>query len=224
MIISEEVINFVNSCENELTEEFKKIDALCDKNSMNVLNAFHNNKISEAHFNSTTGYGYGDIGREAIENVFAEVLGAEDSLVRNQLISGSHALNVCLFALLRPNDTMLSISGLPYDTLHEVIGIKENNSSLKSFGINYEQIDLVNDDFDYKTIKEKISNKKYKLIEIVSILCSFISTYNALFSSLTVNILNNFFKSIVPLPPIIIAIVNISNNITYLCLHKLLLS
>ena len=133
---------------------------------MNVLNAFHNNKISEAHFNSTTGYGYGDIGREAIENVFAEVLGAEDSLVRNQLISGSHALNVCLFALLRPNDTMLSISGLPYDTLHEVIGIKENNSSLKSFGINYEQIDLVNDDFDYKTIKEKISNKKYKLIEI----------------------------------------------------------
>ena len=166
MIISEEVRNFVNSCENELTEEFKKIDALCDKNSMNVLNAFHNNKISEAHFNSTTGYGYGDIGREAIENVFAEVLGAEDSLVRNQLISGSHALNVCLFALLRPNDTMLSISGLPYDTLHEVIGIKENNSSLKSFGINYEQIDLVNDDFNYKTIKEKISNKKYKLIEI----------------------------------------------------------
>ena len=126
MIISEEVRDFVNSCENELTEEFKKIDALCDKNSMNVLNAFHNNKISEAHFNSTTGYGYGDIGREAIENVFAEVLGAEDSLVRNQLISGSHALNVCLFALLRPNDTMLSISGLPYDTLHEVIGIKEN--------------------------------------------------------------------------------------------------
>ena len=166
MIISEEVRNFVNSCENELTEEFKKIDALCDKNSMNVLNAFHNNKISEAHFNSTTGYGYGDIGREAIENVFAEVLGAEDSLVRNQLISGSHALNVCLFALLRPNDIMLSISGLPYDTLHEVIGIKENNSSLKSFGINYEQIDLVNDDFDYETIKEKISNKKYKLIEI----------------------------------------------------------
>ena len=162
MIISEEVRNFVNSCENELNEEFKKIDALCDKNSMNVLNAFHNNKISEAHFNSTTGYGYGDIGREAIENVFAEVLGAEDSLVRNQLISGSHALNVCLFALLRPNDTMLSISGLPYDTLHEVIGIKENNSSLKSFGINYKQIDLVNDDFDYETIKEKISNKKYK--------------------------------------------------------------
>ena len=155
-----------NKCELEIQPQFKEIDKICEKNSEKVLNAFRNNRISEAHFSSTTGYGYSDIGRDAIEKVFSEVLSAEDALVRNQFVSGSHALTVALFSYLRPGDTMLSISGLPYDTLHEVIGIVENESSLKSFNINYEQIDLIDNDFDIDKIKETITNKKYKLIEI----------------------------------------------------------
>ena len=154
------------SAEIELCDEFKKIDLMCEKNSEKVLNAFRENKISEAHFNSTTGYGYSDIGRDAIEKVFASVLGSEDALVRSQFISGSHALNVAFFSYLRPGDTLLSVSGLPYDTLHEVIGIIDNDSSLKSFGVNYEQIALINDDFDYEKIKEFLTNNKVKLIEI----------------------------------------------------------
>ena len=155
-----------NKCEKKIQLQLNEIDKMCEKNSEKVLNAFWKYKISEAHFSSTTGYGYSDIGRDTIEKVFAEVLGAEDALVRNQFISGSHALTVALFSYLRPGDTMLSISGLPYDTLHEVIGIKENKSSLKSFNINYEQIDLINNDFDYEKIKETLENKKIKLIEI----------------------------------------------------------
>lgn len=152
--------------EENLKEEFKKIDELCDVNSLKVLNAFNKNNITEAHFNSTTGYGYDDMGRDAIERVFADVLGAEDALVRSQFISGSHALCVALFAYLRPSDLMLSITGTPYDTLHEVIGIKENKSSLKSFGVKYDEIDLKDNDFDYDKIKEYLKNNKVKLIEI----------------------------------------------------------
>ncbi|MGN1269106.1 MAG: aminotransferase class I/II-fold pyridoxal phosphate-dependent enzyme [Candidatus Aphodocola sp.] len=164
--ISDKAKELVLKSEESLTEEFKKIDDMCDINSLKVLRAFNNNKISEVHFNTTTGYGYDDVGRDAIEKVFAETLGAEDALVRSQFISGSHALCVALFAYLRPGDTMLSITGTPYDTLHEVIGIKENKSSLKAFGVNYDEIDLVDNDFDYEKIKECITNNKIKLIEI----------------------------------------------------------
>ncbi|MBQ6687159.1 MAG: methionine gamma-lyase family protein [Bacilli bacterium] len=152
--------------ERELTEIYKEIDELCFENSKKVLTAFKNNNISEIHFNATTGYGYGDIGRDAIEKVYAEVLGAEDALVRNQFISGSHALTVAFFSLLRPNDLLLSITGTPYDTLHEVIGIKDNKSSLKSFGVQYSEIDLIDNDFDYNSIKEFLQNNKVKVIEI----------------------------------------------------------
>ena len=164
--INAKSIDLVNNAEENIKDELKKIDKLCDINSLKVLGAFNNNNISEAHFNSTTGYGYDDLGRDAIERVFAEVLRGEDALVRNQFISGSHALTVALFAYLRPGDLMLSITGTPYDTLHEVIGIKENKSSLKSFGVNYDQIDLINDDFDYESIKNYLKNNKVKLIEI----------------------------------------------------------
>ncbi|HPF83740.1 MAG TPA: methionine gamma-lyase family protein, partial [Bacilli bacterium] len=163
---NEEAYNYVNEVEKTLAKQFEEIDNLEEINTLNVLNAFHNNKVSEIHFNTSTGYGYDDLGREVIEKVFSDVLKAEDSLVRNQLISGSHALCVTLFALLRPNDTMLSITGLPYDTLHEVIGIKDNDSSLKSFGINYEQIDLINNEFDIQSIINKLQEKRIKLIEI----------------------------------------------------------
>ena len=164
--ISEKVIDLVNKCEEECNSEFNKIDKQTSINSLKVLNAFHKNNVSESCFNETTGYGYNDLGRDTIEKVFKDVLGSEDALVRNQFISGSHALTVCFFALLRPNDLLLSISGTPYDTLHEVIGIKENKSSLQSFGVKYDEIDLVNDDFDYEKIKEYISTNKVKVIEI----------------------------------------------------------
>jgi len=164
--MDEKIIKLVNDSEKELDKEFKKIDEICEYNSLKVLNAFWNNKLSEAHFSQTTGYGYDDIGRDVIEKIYAEIFDAEDALVRSQFISGSHALTVALFAYLRPGDTMLSISGLPYDTLHEVIGIVPNDSSLKSFGVNYEQIDLVNDDFDYEKIEERLNKSKIKLIEI----------------------------------------------------------
>ena len=164
--MDEKIIKLVTDSEKELDKEFKKIDEICEYNSLKVLNAFWNNKLSEAHFSQTTGYGYDDIGRDVIEKIYAEIFGAEDALVRSQFISGSHALTVALFAYLRPGDTMLSISGLPYDTLHEVIGIVPNDSSLKSFGVNYEQIDLINDDFDYEKIEERLNKSKVKLIEI----------------------------------------------------------
>lgn len=164
--ISNEAYELVNACEKELGEVFKRIDSICEINSLKVLSAFKKHKLSEIHLSTTTGYGYDDIGRDTCEKIFAEVLGFEDALVRNQFISGSHALCVTLFALLRPGDTMLSISGLPYDTLHEVIGIKENKSSLASFGVNYEQVDLIDNDFDYDGIKNALLSKKIKLIEI----------------------------------------------------------
>ena len=164
--MNNEIIKLFNDGEKKIKKEFDELDRLCDLNSLKVINAFKNNNVSEIHFNSTTGYGYNDIGREVIEKIFSEVLGGEDSLVRSQFISGSHALTVTLFALLRPNDTLLSITGKPYDTLDEVIGIVDNNSSLKSFNINYEQIDLIDNDFDYKKIEKVLKEKKIKVIEI----------------------------------------------------------
>ena len=162
--IDDEIIKLSERVEKELKEEFEKIDRIKEYNSLKVIRAFQKYRISEMHFGSTTGYGYGDIGRDTIESIFAEVLGAEDALVRSQFISGTHALTVALFSMLRPGDTMLSINGKPYDTLDEVIGIRENNSSLKSYGINYEQIDLAGNEFDTEGIIKRIKEKKIKLI------------------------------------------------------------
>ncbi len=164
--ISEETYKYVKKCEEEITDELKKVDKIAEFNSLKVLISFNKNKLSENHFNSTTGYGYNDEGRDIIEKIYADIFKAEDALVRSQFISGSHALTVCLFALLRPGDTFLSITGKPYDTLDEVIGIVENNSSLKSFNIDYKQIDLVNDDFDYDAIEKCLRKNKIKVIEI----------------------------------------------------------
>lgn len=152
--------------EKNIKKYLDKVDDVVYFNSQKVLNAFIKEEVSENDFNITTGYGYADSGRDKIERIYADIFKCEDALVRNQFISGSHALTVCFFALLRPNDTLLSITGKPYDTLDEVIGIKKNPSSLKAFNIDYEQIDLINDDFDYETIKSKLKNKFYKVIEI----------------------------------------------------------
>ena len=156
----------IDKLEHECLEQFRIIDNICFYNSEKVLKAFQENRVSETHFNSTTGYGYNDSGRDTIEKIFADIFKAEDAIVRNQFISGSHALTVTLFALLRPNDILLSITGKPYDTLDEVIGIVDNPSSLKSFNVNYKQIDLIDNDFDYDKIEQVLKNNKIKVIEI----------------------------------------------------------
>ena len=167
-MINNKVKEIITKAENELKEQFAIIDDICEYNSDKVLSAFQKHQVSEIHFNETTGYGYGDLGREVIEKIYADIFNTEDALVRGQFISASHALTVTLFGLLRPNDIMLSISGKPYDTLDSVLGLTENNSSLKSFGLKYEQIDLIDNDFDYEKIQERLSNteSKIKLVEI----------------------------------------------------------
>ena len=159
-------LELIEKCEKDIKKEFKNIDNIVFQNSKKVLDAFHKENVSEYHFNSTTGYGYNDLGREVIEKVYSDIFKSEDALVRREFISGSHALTVTLFGLLRPNDIMLSISGTPYDTMHEVIGIKENKSSLKSFKVKYEQIDLKDNDFDYDKIIERISKGDIKVVYI----------------------------------------------------------
>ena len=156
----------IKEIEEKLEPVFKNIDEICYQNSQKVLEAFWQENIGEQHFNATTGYGYGDLGRDALERVYARIFKAEDALVRNQFISGTHALSTAFFALLRPNDTLLSITGKPYDTLDSVIGLNDNPSSLKSFGINYEQIDLIDDDFDYEKIEKRVKEGNIKVIEI----------------------------------------------------------
>lgn len=158
--------NLVKEVELEIRDQIAEIDERCMRNSLRVLNAFQKNRIADVHFNSTSGYGYDDIGRDTIEKVFADVFNTEDALVRNQFISGTHAITVALFANLRPGDILLSISGKPYDTLDSIIGFNDNPSSLKSYDVKYEQIDLIDDDFDIEKIKERLAKKDVKMIEI----------------------------------------------------------
>ena len=158
--------DLVLECELNNKELYSKQEEICLFNSKKVLDAFKKKNLSESDFNTTNGYGYNDTGRDKIERIFASVLGAEDALVRTQLISGTHALTVTLFALLRPGDRLLSINCKPYDTLYEVIGIRENASSLKSYKIDYDQIDLVDNDFDYDKIAEYLKIHSVKVIEI----------------------------------------------------------
>lgn len=158
--------NLVAEFESNNRDLLEKAEEISFYNSQKVLKAFKDNNISETDFAGTNGYGYNDTGRDKIESLFAQVLGSEDALVRTQLISGTHALSVCLFALLRPGDILLSICGKPYDTLDEVIGIRNNASSLATFNVKYDQIDLVNNDFDYDKISDYLKNNNVKVIEI----------------------------------------------------------
>ncbi len=166
--MNEELLELAKKVEKKIEPQLKKIEDICSKNSIKVIEAFQECNLQEMHLASSTGYGIDEIGRNKIEEIYARVFRAEDSLVRAQFISGTHALAITLSALLRPNDTMISITGAPYDTLQTVIGIgKEiSESSLKAFGIHYEQIELVNNDFDIKTIKERLSKHNVKLVEI----------------------------------------------------------
>lgn len=150
---------YIDIVNKNIENELKEIDKIVYSNSKKILDAFHKEKVLTTDFNSSTGYGYNDIGRDKVEKVFADYFGCESALVRCQFVSGTHALSTAFFGILRPGDTLLSISGLPYDTLHEVIGIKDNTSSLKAFGINFKYIDLVNNDFDYDKIKDNLNVK-----------------------------------------------------------------
>ncbi len=156
----------IKSAENKLINVFNNIDDVCFYNSQKVIKAFWQANISETDFNSTTGYGYGDVGRDKIEKVYSDIFETEAALVRNQFISGTHALSTAFFALLRPGDLLLSITGKPYDTLDSIIGFNDNQSSLKSFGIRYDQIDLKNNCFDYEAISKYLKLNKVKVIEI----------------------------------------------------------
>lgn len=166
--ISDKLIDLSNEVEEEIKDIFSKIDKTCEINSLKVLNAFQKNNLSEMHLHTSTGYGIDEPGRNKIEDIYSDIFSTEDALVRTQLISGSHALAVTLSGLLRHGDTMLSITGAPYDTLQTIIGIgkEESESSLKSYGIKYEQIDLINDEFDINKIQEKLSKNDIKLVEI----------------------------------------------------------
>ena len=166
--IKKEILELSKEVEKEIQPQFEKIDKIKETNSLKVLEAFQYCRLSEMHLHSSTGYGIDEIGRNKVEEIYARIFRTEDALVRAQLISGTHALAVTLFGLLRPGDTMLSISGAPYDTLQTIIGIskEESKSSLKSFGVKYEQIELVEDDFDVKAIEERVAKKDIKLIEI----------------------------------------------------------
>ena len=156
--LNDKYIKLVNDSEKELSDIFSSIDQNTFINSKKVLDAFHRENISESDLNGTSGYGYNDTGRDKIEKIFSYVLDSEDALVRTQIISGTHAISTALFAILRPGDTLLAISGTPYDTLHEAIGIKPNNSSLISYGIKYKEVDLIDNDFDYDKICKELKN------------------------------------------------------------------
>ena len=162
--IDDKTVSFVNDIEK--TIDFTDIDKIAELNQLKVLNAFKKNRVSDSHFFESTGYGYDDIGRDIIEKVYSDVFHTEDSLVRQQMISGTHALSISLFALTKYGDEILSINGLPYDTLHRVIGLNNEKSSLRDNGISFDYVDLKDECFDYEGIKSKIkANTKLIIIQ-----------------------------------------------------------
>lgn len=164
--MNNDTLNILIEAEDKLKDIYKEVEKVEFFNSNKVLNAFRECNLTEDCFNMTTGYGYNDVGRDTIERVYSHIFKSEDSLVRCQFISGTHALSTALWACLRPGDILFSITGKPYDTLDEVIGLVENASSLMSFGVKYKQVDLIDNDFDYDKIKDVIIKNKIKLIEI----------------------------------------------------------
>lgn len=166
--MEQDLMKLSNQVAQEIKPILEEVDKICESNSKKVLEAFQQCKLQETHLNSSTGYGIDEPGRNKIEEIYSHIFKAEDSLVRSQLISGTHALAITLFALLRPGDTMLSITGEPYDTLQTVIGIgkEKSKSSLKMFQIEYEQIELVENDFNIPKIQERLKKQDVKLIEI----------------------------------------------------------
>ena len=166
-IFNDKIIDLAKKADNDLTSIFEKIDEVTLYNSKRILSAFIENNVSYSDFTDINGYGNYDTGRSKLERIFAKVLGMEDSLVRPQIMSGTNALYLAFSALLKHGDTMISITGKPYDSLLEMVGIiGDSTQSLKAYGVNYEQIDLLNNEFDTNKIKERLSQNNVKLVEI----------------------------------------------------------
>lgn len=165
--IRRDIVKLAEECENELKDIFKGYEDNALLCSGKVLKAFHENYLSSTHFVEVTGYGYSDRGRDLLEKIYADIFHAEDALVRPQIMSGTHALTLALFGLLKHGDTLLAISGHPYDSLQSIIGIKGNSeNSLIKHGIKYEMIDLKNDDFDIESIQNRLMSHDIKMVEI----------------------------------------------------------
>ncbi|MGE5629442.1 MAG: aminotransferase class I/II-fold pyridoxal phosphate-dependent enzyme [Solirubrobacterales bacterium] len=168
--ISDDIINLYNQTMKDIQAEFERYDEIREYNQLKVLSAFQNERISDMHFTNSTGYGYGDIGRDSLDKLYADIFNAESALVRPHFVNGTHAIGAALFGNLRPGDTMLSICGSPYDTLHNIIGLSKNKNigSLKEYGVNYKQIDLNSSneiDID-KVINELKNDESIKLVHI----------------------------------------------------------
>ncbi len=167
-MFSEKILKLAEECEKELVSVFAEIDNIAFKNTQKVMSIFAENRLSDRHFNSTCGYGYNDDGRDLCDKMFAQALGCEYGFARSQIISGTHALAIALYGLLRPNDTMLSVAGKPYDTLDNVIGLSGNSGegSLADLGVKYRQIDLINGKYlNLDAIKSTLdTDKTIKLV------------------------------------------------------------
>ena len=165
--IDEKILSLAKQSNKDLESTYKRIDDICMVNSNRILSAFIENKVSYTDFADINGYGNYDTGRDKLEAIFSKVLGTEDAIVRPQIMSGTNAIYIAFTALLKPGDTLISITGQPYDSLQEMIGLSgDSTQSLKCSGIKYEQIDLLNNDFNYDAIKCRLSEKKVKLVEI----------------------------------------------------------
>lgn len=167
--VSDDVLELVEKAEKEVFGKFKEIEEIAEVNQLKVMKAFSDNRVSETHFVPTSGYGYDDLGRDTLDKVYAQAFGAEDALVRHNFISGTHTLSTALFAVLRPNDLLVAVTGKPYDTLEEVIGIsgKAGEGSLKDFQIDYEQIDLLDSGMpDTEKIEKVLTEKKVRAVMI----------------------------------------------------------
>ena len=163
-----EVMELADRAEVRCIDRFREIDRVAQENTERVLNAFRNHRVSDSCFSGTTGYGYDDLGRETLDRIYADLLGTESAIVRIGFVNGTHALTSALFALVKPGDTLLSVTGLPYDTLQEAIGIRGNSfGSLKFYGVNYQQVELsASGEPDYKSIAEACKNTTVKAVTI----------------------------------------------------------
>lgn len=156
--ISKALLSLANEAEDKITPYFEITDNIAYHNQLKVLSAFHEHRVSDAHFAPSSGYGYDDLGRDTLDRVYAHAFGCEAALVRHNMVSGTHALAVMLFGVLRPGDTLISVTGKPYDTLESIIGINDGSGSLKDFGVSYKEVALKSDKPDYEEIKKVIEN------------------------------------------------------------------
>lgn len=167
--ISQNVLDLINSAEESLSGQFKRIEETAELNQYKVMHAFAENRVSETHLLPTTGYGYDDLGRDTLDKIYAQVFDAEDALVRHNFVNGTHTIATALYAVLRPGDTLFAVTGRPYDTLEEAIGIsgEDGRGSLKDFGINYVEADLLPDGKpDFEKIRKILTENEIKAAEI----------------------------------------------------------